>query len=124
MQLDVFIISTLVDMYSKCGNMQDSVLMFEKSSKRDFVTWNAMACAYAHHGHGYEALRIFEQMKLEKISPNHATFVAVLRACAHIDLVDQALHYFILMPTEYRLEPQLEHYSSMVRRYSWKLRET
>ncbi|KAL3629498.1 hypothetical protein CASFOL_026720 [Castilleja foliolosa] len=114
LQSDVYIISTLVDMYSKCGNMQDSVLMFEKSSKRDFVTWNAMACAYAHHGHGYEALRIFEQMKVEKVSPNHATFVAVLRACAHVGLVDEALLYFSLMKTEYKLEPQLEHYSSMV----------
>ncbi|GFP81855.1 pentatricopeptide repeat-containing protein at3g02330 [Phtheirospermum japonicum] len=114
LQSDVYIISTLVDMYSKCGNMQDSVLMFEKSSKRDFVTWNAMACAYAHHSHGYEALRTFEQMQLEKISPNHATFVAVLLACAHIGLIDEALHYFGLMRVDYKLEPQLEHYSSMV----------
>ncbi|KAK6129115.1 hypothetical protein DH2020_037151 [Rehmannia glutinosa] len=114
LQSDVYIISTLVDMYSKCGNMQDSVLMFEKSSNRDFVTWNAMACAYAHHGYGYEALQIFEKMQIEKVLPNHATFVAVLRACAHIGLVDEALHYFNLMQNEYRLEPQLEHYSSMV----------
>ncbi|KAK6154961.1 hypothetical protein DH2020_009209 [Rehmannia glutinosa] len=114
LQSDVYIISTLVDMYSKCGNMQDSVLMFEKSSNRDFVTWNAMACAYAHHGYGYEALQIFEKMQIEKVLPNHATFVAVLRACAHIGLVDKALHYFNLMQNEYKLEPQLEHYSSMV----------
>ncbi|KAK6154947.1 hypothetical protein DH2020_009195 [Rehmannia glutinosa] len=66
LQSDVYIISTLVDMYSKCGNMQDSVLMFEKSSNRDFVTWNAMACAYAHHGYGYEALQIFEKCRLRR----------------------------------------------------------
>lgn len=114
MQSDVYIVSTLVDMYSKCGNMEDSILMFEKSPERDFVTWNAMACAYAHHGYGYEALQIFEKMQLEHILPNHATFVAVLRACAHIGLVEEALHYFSLMQTDYGLEPQLEHYSSMV----------
>lgn len=114
LQSDVYIVSTLVDMYSKCGNMQDSVLMFEKSSKRDFVTWNAMVCAYAHHGYGNEALQIFEKMQLEKVLPNHATFVAVLRACAHIGLVDEALYYFNLMQIDYGLEPQLEHYSSMV----------
>ncbi|KAL0332169.1 UNVERIFIED_CONTAM: Pentatricopeptide repeat-containing protein, mitochondrial [Sesamum calycinum] len=114
LQSDVYIISTLVDMYSKCGNMQDSALMFEKSSKRDFVTWNAMICAYAHHGHGNEALQIFGKMQREKIIPNHATFVAVLRACAHIGLVDEALCYFNLMQNDYGLEPKLEHYSSMV----------
>ncbi|XP_051118332.1 pentatricopeptide repeat-containing protein At3g02330, mitochondrial [Andrographis paniculata] len=114
LQLDVYIVSTLVDMYSKCGEMENSVLMFEKSSNRDFVTWNAMICAYAHHGYGYEALQIFEKMQIEKVKPNRATFVAVLRACAHIGLVDEALHYFNLMQENYELEPHLEHYSSMV----------
>ncbi|XP_075501271.1 LOW QUALITY PROTEIN: pentatricopeptide repeat-containing protein At3g02330, mitochondrial-like [Primulina tabacum] len=111
---DVYITSTLVDMYSKCGNLQDSVLMFAKSSKRDFVTWNAMVCAYAHHGLAEEALQIFEKMQLEKVIPHHSTFVAVLRACAHIGLVENASHYFNLMQTDYGLEPQLEHFSSMV----------
>ncbi|CAA0820314.1 Pentatricopeptide repeat-containing protein [Striga hermonthica] len=114
LQSDVYIASTLVDMYSKCGDLLDSVMVFEKSSKRDFVTWNAMACAYAYHGLGREALITFERMKLEGIVPNHATFVAVLRACGHVGLVDEALGYFSLMKNEYKLEPQLEHYSSMV----------
>nr|XP_009767912.1 PREDICTED: pentatricopeptide repeat-containing protein At3g02330 [Nicotiana sylvestris] len=89
LQSDVFITSTLVDMYSKCGNMQDSRLMFEKAPKKDFVTWNAMVCGYAQHGLGDEALQIFEKMQLEDVRPNHATFLAVLRACAHIGLVEK-----------------------------------
>ncbi|XP_071694051.1 pentatricopeptide repeat-containing protein At3g02330, mitochondrial [Rutidosis leptorrhynchoides] len=114
MQHDVFICSTLVDMYSKCGNMQDSTLMFEKSLNKDFVTWNAMICGYANHGLGNDALRVFESMKLENVKPNHATFVSVLRACAHMGLVDKGLHYFNSMLNIYNLKPQLEHYSCMV----------
>ncbi|GKD18949.1 pentatricopeptide repeat-containing protein, partial [Tanacetum coccineum] len=56
MQSDVFICSTLVDMYSKCGNMQDSRLIFEKSQNKDFVTWNAMISGYANHGFGLDAI--------------------------------------------------------------------
>ncbi|XP_028109078.1 pentatricopeptide repeat-containing protein At3g02330, mitochondrial [Camellia sinensis] len=114
LQSDVFISSTLVDMYSKCGNMQDSRLMFEKAPKRDFVTWNAMICGYAQHGHGEEALKIFEDMQLEGVKPNHATFVAILRACAHIGLVEKGLHYFHAMLSNHGLDPQLEHYACMV----------
>ncbi|XP_022844768.1 pentatricopeptide repeat-containing protein At3g02330, mitochondrial [Olea europaea var. sylvestris] len=114
LQSDVYINSTLVDMYSKCGNMQDSRLMFDKSPNRDFVTWNAMVCAYANHGLGEEALQIFEKMQIQNVRPNHATFVAVLRACAHICLVERGLFYFNSMQTDYGLDPQLEHYSSMV----------
>ncbi|KAL6961093.1 hypothetical protein U1Q18_038857 [Sarracenia purpurea var. burkii] len=114
LQSDVFISSTLVDMYSKCGQMQDSRLVFEKAPKRDFVTWNAMICGYAQHGHGEEALKIFEDMQLEGVKPNHATFVSVLRACAHMGLVEKGLHYFHAMLSKFGLDPQLEHYSCVV----------
>lgn len=114
MQSDVFICSTLVDMYSKCGNMQDSRLMFEKSPNKDFVTWNAMICGYAQHGLGDDAVRVFESMKLNNVKPNHATFVSVLRACAHMGLVEKGSQYFNSMLSNYNLSPQLEHYSCMV----------
>lgn len=74
---------------------------------------DAMICAYAQHGYGKEALQTFEDMRVEKVTPNIATFVAVLRACGHIGLVDQAWYYFNLMQNKYKLAPQLEHYSSM-----------
>nr|GEU99248.1 hypothetical protein [Tanacetum cinerariifolium] len=82
MQSDVFICSTLVDMYSKFGNMQDSILIFEKffpwssfsergeafrswkSQNKDFVTWNAMISGYANHGFDLDATHIFELMKV------------------------------------------------------------
>ncbi|XP_015583452.1 pentatricopeptide repeat-containing protein At3g02330, mitochondrial isoform X1 [Ricinus communis] len=111
---DVYITSTLVDMYSKCGNMQDSALVFEKAPNKDFVTWNAMICGYAQHGLGEEALGYFERMQLENVRPNHATFVSILRACAHMGFIDKGLHYFNAMLTEYGLEPQIEHYSCMI----------
>ncbi|XP_022727509.1 pentatricopeptide repeat-containing protein At3g02330, mitochondrial [Durio zibethinus] len=114
LQSDVYICSTLVDMYSKCGNLYDSKLIFEKATNRDFVTWNAMICGYAQHGLGEEALKIFEDMITENVIPNHATFVSVLRACAHIGLVEKGLRYFALMSSDYGLTPQLEHYSCMV----------
>ncbi|KNA19523.1 hypothetical protein SOVF_059620 [Spinacia oleracea] len=113
LQGDVYIVSTLVDMYSKCGNMQDSQLMFERAVERDFVTWNAMICGYAYHGFGEESLKVFEDMKREKIKPNHATFIAVLRACGHMGLVEKGWDHFCSMHS-YGLDPQLEHYSCMV----------
>ncbi|PIA27246.1 hypothetical protein AQUCO_08200038v1 [Aquilegia coerulea] len=100
MQSDVYISSTLVAMYSKCGNMQDSHLMFEKMTERDFVSWNAMISGYSQHGLGVEALQIFEKMQYENVKPNHATFEG---AC-----------YFHSMVNDYGLQPQLEHYSCMV----------
>lgn len=114
MLVDEYISSTLVDMYAKCGYMQDSLLMFEKAHKRDFVSWNAMICGYALHGQGVEALQMFDRMQKENVVPNHATFVAVLRACSHVGLLDDGCRYFHQMTTRYKLEPQLEHFACMV----------
>lgn len=114
LQSDAYISSTLVDMYSKCGNMKESELIFEKATNRDSVTWNAMVCGYAQHGLGEEALRVFEDMQLDNVKPNHATFVAVLRACGHMGLVEKGLHHFHSMLSDYGLDPQLEHYACVV----------
>ncbi|KAJ8751753.1 hypothetical protein K2173_025933 [Erythroxylum novogranatense] len=114
LQSDVYISSTLVDMYSKCGSMENCRLMFEKAPRRDFVTWNAMICGYANHGLGEEALKTFERMKPAKVNPNHATFLSVLRACVHMGLLDKGLYYFDSMLSEHGLEPQAEHYACMV----------
>lgn len=114
LQCDVYITSTLVDMYSKCGNMQDSRLLFDKAPERDVVTCNAMIAGYAYHGLAKDALQVYESMHLENVKPNHATFVAVLRACGHMGLVGKGWHYFNSMLSDHGLEPQLEHYSCMV----------
>ncbi|PIA58235.1 hypothetical protein AQUCO_00500287v1 [Aquilegia coerulea] len=114
LQSDVYVSSTLVDMYSKCGNMQDSRLMFEKMTERDFVSWNAMISGYAQHGLGLEALQIFEKMLYENVKPNHATFVGVLRACGYMGLFEEGTCYFHSMLNDYGLQPQLEHYSCLV----------
>ncbi|KAF3336704.1 pentatricopeptide repeat-containing protein [Carex littledalei] len=111
---DFYVASTLVDMYAKCGDLKDSLLMFDRMPDRDLVTWNAIICGYALHGHGSEAISMFERMQQANIEPNHATFVSILRACGHVGLYDAGIHYFDLMRSRYGLEPQLEHYSCMV----------
>ncbi|CAH9084331.1 unnamed protein product [Cuscuta europaea] len=111
---DAYIISTLVDMYSKCGNLEASTLAFEKAPKRDMVTWNAIICGLAQHGFAAEALQVFKGMERAGVLPNHSTFLAVLRACVHMGLVEKGLHYFNMMREKYGLEHQIEHYSCMV----------
>jgi len=57
---------------------------------------------------------VLEKRQLENVRPNHATFVSVLRACAHIGHAEKGWHYFHAMRSGYGLDPQLEHYTCMV----------
>lgn len=83
-QLDIFVGSALVDMYAKCGSVEDARLVFFKLPERDTVTWSAMVAGYAQHGHGQEALEVFQQMQEESIEPSIITFVGILKGCSSI----------------------------------------
>eukprot|EP01018_Ginkgo_biloba_P028984 Gb_03512 [translate_table: standard] len=111
---DVFVGSALLDMYAKCGTIEDSHLVFNTLPDRNVVSWTAMIAGYAQHGCGKEALQLFGQMQREDMKPNHITFVGVLCACNHVGLVEEARHYFNSMSGIHNITPRLEHYACMV----------
>jgi len=54
----VFVRNSLVDMYAKCGSMEDAWRVFNKMPSREVVTWTTIlgGCAM-RHGHGKAALK-------------------------------------------------------------------
>ncbi|CAM6069252.1 unnamed protein product [Sphagnum tenellum] len=111
---NVFVGNSLIDMYAKCGSLEDALKVFNKMPSRDVVTWNAMIGGYAIHGHGKEALQQFEQMHEEVVQPDDITFVCLLSACSHSGLVDEGLRCYSSMSTVYMISVNLEHYTCMV----------
>ena len=45
--MDVDVVSTLIDMYAKCGDLMNASKMFEKILKWDFFFLNALIVGYA-----------------------------------------------------------------------------
>jgi pentatricopeptide repeat protein len=111
---DVFVGNALVDMYSKAGSLEDARQAFDNISLRDVVSWSTMILAYAQHGHGQEALQLFEQMQEEGVKPDLITFMGVLSACSNVGLVDEGQRYFQSMSRDHALTPTVEHYGCMV----------
>ncbi|CAK9193903.1 unnamed protein product [Sphagnum jensenii] len=111
---DVFVANSLIDMYAKCGSMEDAWSVFNKMPSRDVVTWTTILGGCAMHGHGKEALKHFEQMREEGVQPNDITFICLLSACSHSGLVDEGMHCYASMVTDYMISAKLEHYTCMV----------
>ncbi|OVA08844.1 Pentatricopeptide repeat [Macleaya cordata] len=109
---NVFIASSLVDMYAKCGNIRIARWVFDKMDSRDMVSWTALIMGYALHGHANEALFLFQKMEMENVRPNYVAFVAVLTACSHGGLVDEAQKIFNSVIEDYGISPGLEHYAA------------
>ncbi|KAL1538396.1 pentatricopeptide repeat-containing protein [Salvia divinorum] len=111
---NVYVGTALVDMYSKCGNVDGARQFFDMMACKDLVTWNEMIHGYAQNGRGEDAVDLFRDMIKASIEPDHITFVAVLTACSHSGLVDTGLKVFKSMQQEYGVEPLSDHYTCIV----------
>ncbi|KAJ0247371.1 DYW domain-containing protein [Hirschfeldia incana] len=107
--------TALLDSYAKLGRLEDSSKVFSEITSPDSMAWTAMLAAYATHGYGRSAIKVFEVMVDHSgISPDHVTLTHLLSACSHSGLVEEGKHYFETMLETYGVEPRLEHYSCMV----------
>ncbi|KAL8201568.1 hypothetical protein R6Q57_010715 [Mikania cordata] len=61
----VTLYNSLVDLYAKCGMLESSLGLFFDMPEKNRVSWNAMIGALALHGHGFEAVELFENMQDE-----------------------------------------------------------
>ncbi|KAL5549410.1 hypothetical protein UlMin_004641 [Ulmus minor] len=106
--------NTLIDMFIKCGCLDDAQTVFNKMEERTVVSWSAMINGLAMHGKAEEALRIFSEMIRVGMQPNEVTFIGLLHACSHMGLIDKGRQFFVSMTKEYGIVPRIEHYGCMV----------
>eukprot|EP01018_Ginkgo_biloba_P024347 Gb_24633 [translate_table: standard] len=97
---DVFVASALVDMYAKCGSIEDARQVFHRMSTRDMVSWVAMVAGCAQNGYGEDALKLFCQMQQECMKPNHFIFSSVLSACANLAALEQVHAHIIKIESD------------------------
>lgn len=106
--------TALVDMYAKCGYIEESRALFYGMLEKDIWTWNVMICGLASHDCANEALALFREFISEGFSPVNVTFVGVLNACSRAGFVSEGRRYFKLMVDGYGIRPEMEHYGCMV----------
>lgn len=111
---DVFVGSALVDMYAKCGSIDDAQKVFYEMPDQNVVSWNTIIVGCARHGCVKMAQDFFHQMQRAGIKPDHVTFVGILSVCSHAGLVDEGFDYFDYMTNYCRIAPRLEHYTCII----------
>lgn len=99
-KVDMILGTSIVDMYSKCGSLDDALKAFRGLYRRDVMAWSAMIGGYAIHGFGKKALELFHGMERANVRPNSVTFTRVLCACSHSGLIDEGCRYFDSMQSE------------------------
>uniref|UniRef100_A0A7N0RBR1 Pentatricopeptide repeat-containing protein n=1 Tax=Kalanchoe fedtschenkoi TaxID=63787 RepID=A0A7N0RBR1_KALFE len=111
---DIYVGTSLIDMYSKGGDIVDAQTSFNSILSPNVAAYSALINGFANNDNGSEALILFESMLQRGVNPNAITFVGVLSACCHEGLVNDGMRFFTSMESHYEITPTLEHYACVV----------
>ncbi|KAL3592518.1 hypothetical protein D5086_011158, partial [Populus alba] len=95
---NVYVGSSLVSMYAKCGKMEVAKKVFDTLNEQNVVLWNAMLGGYVQNGYANEVMELFFNMKSCGFYPDDFTYSSILSACACLKYLDlgRQLHSVII----------------------------
>ncbi|KAL7217539.1 hypothetical protein ACSBR2_010905 [Camellia fascicularis] len=111
---DVAMGNTLIDMYSKSGEIEDAKQVFNEMEQKNVISWTSLIAKYGKNGYRHKAIAMYKKMESEGLKPNDVTFLTLFFACSHAGLTTEASEYFNNMVGKYNILPRAEHYSCMV----------
>ncbi|KAL1068905.1 hypothetical protein V6Z11_D12G230300 [Gossypium hirsutum] len=82
---DLWVINSLLDMYSKCNCIIKAELLFNAIPKRDLVSWNVMISGYSRNGYSKEAQSLFKTLTHQCLQLSFSTVLAVISSCISLD---------------------------------------
>ncbi|GJS81129.1 pentatricopeptide repeat-containing protein [Tanacetum coccineum] len=79
--LDVSVINSLMNMYSKCNRIDKAESLFVSLHDKDLVSWNTMISGYAQNGKPTFAQNMFKKLMYECLECSLSTVLAVFSSC-------------------------------------------
>ncbi|KAF6168831.1 hypothetical protein GIB67_042138 [Kingdonia uniflora] len=113
-ELDDHLVTSLIDLYTKCGCIKEAYELFHSLRRIDVVAYTAMILGLGINGKALDAISLFEKMVIAKVRPNLVTFTGILTAYNHAGLVEEGYRCYNLMKNDYGLVPSTDHYGIMV----------
>ncbi|KAL3537791.1 hypothetical protein ACH5RR_001157 [Cinchona calisaya] len=96
---NIYAMTSVMNLYAKCGVMADAYKMFERMPERDLVCWNTVIAGYAQNGLPKRAMKLFLQtQELEGHRPDEVTVISILPACASLGSlrIGKSVHGYVV----------------------------
>lgn len=96
---DIVLETAILNMYGKCGSVEDAKHGFDTMATHNVVSWTAIISAFSQHGYILDALKAFYKMMMFSTArPNNVTYVAILDACTSLTVVTEGklIHFAIV----------------------------
>ncbi|XP_002978966.2 pentatricopeptide repeat-containing protein At4g02750 [Selaginella moellendorffii] len=110
----VEISTAIVNMYAKCGNLDDATMVFSSIRNKNLISWSTMITAFVQNGHTDRALDAFLAMNVDGLFPDAVTFKSILSACSHAGLFEHGFFHFDLLVHDFGIAPTMDHFKCMV----------
>ncbi|CAH2053772.1 unnamed protein product [Thlaspi arvense] len=79
--LNVFVVNVLINMYCKCGKVDQAMSLFDRSDEKDQASWNSLISGYVRAGAAEETLNMLAKMHRGGIKLTTYALGSVLKAC-------------------------------------------
>ncbi|KAH7284518.1 hypothetical protein KP509_34G057700 [Ceratopteris richardii] len=81
-QSDVMLVNSIIDMYAKCGSLDEAIKVFKAFQSRNVVSWNTIFAGCVRQGDFRNVVHFFELMQEEGIKPNIVSWGALIEGYA------------------------------------------
>ncbi|KAK4270203.1 hypothetical protein QN277_023270 [Acacia crassicarpa] len=81
---DVFVGCSVLNMYAKCGKMDDAMELFDKMPRKDMVCWTTMISGFAQCGRGMKALDVYRKMQKEGMDGDKVVMLGLVQAVTNL----------------------------------------
>ncbi|KAJ0024357.1 hypothetical protein Pint_08535 [Pistacia integerrima] len=114
---DFFVMTFLVNVYAKCGNMEEAQKVFHNLPKINVVARTSLMTGYVQNSQPKHAIHVFLEMLEAGVYPTNITLGIALNACALLESIKlgKQIHAFIV---KYRTEDDTSVGNSLCNLYS------
>ncbi|KAA8526693.1 hypothetical protein F0562_008104 [Nyssa sinensis] len=99
-EFNLCIENALLEMYAKCGVVDEAKNVFKEMQIRNEFSWTTMISGYSETGQFEEALGLFQDMILSSVTAKASEFtlVVVLQACMRTETLDRGkqVHNYVI----------------------------
>ncbi|KAI5070843.1 hypothetical protein GOP47_0015186 [Adiantum capillus-veneris] len=102
--------NTLIDMYAKCGSLEEACAVFDGMANKDVVSWNTIIMGCLQCGHARFAMTLFTGMHDTGLHPDAFTLSSIAKACIDVGEMEECfLAHFVTLECNDALDVSVGH---------------
>ncbi|KAF3440469.1 hypothetical protein FNV43_RR18753 [Rhamnella rubrinervis] len=84
-EMDISVVNVLIDFYTKCGNVQVGLRLFDKLVTKNIISWTTMIAGCMKNSYDWEAMKLFSEMVRLCWKPDGFACSSILTSCGSLE---------------------------------------